>query len=204
MASHDHSRQTAPPADRLPQFSNSRPPVKGPLLATHRSKVARDLACILDLNPDVLAWSCSPPPLRTERGEHLADFQVQDTAGGSWLLDAPDRKAHCSSEELFEAAKTQAIHYRVVPGGEIYDGFRLRNAKDLLRYSGYNVPLGERVRLLSALDEQGPLSFADCLRAMREGQPVAALASMILQGLVEVELDDALIGPETMVRRIRR
>lgn len=42
----------------------------------------------------------------------------------------------------------------------------------------------------------------DCLRAFRETQPVAALASMILQGLVEVELDGELIGPETMVRRI--
>ncbi|WP_201271923.1 hypothetical protein [Sinorhizobium meliloti] len=47
------------------------------------------------------------------------------------------------------------------------------------------------------------MPFADCLRVLRETQPVAALASLILQGLVEVELDDALIGPETMVRRIR-
>ena len=41
------------------------------------------------------------------------------------------------------------------------------------------------------------------LGAIRETQPVAALASLILQGFVEVELDEEIIGPETLVRRIR-
>ncbi|MBD9508003.1 hypothetical protein IB277_14430 [Ensifer sp. ENS07] len=127
---------------------------------------------------------------------------MQDTQGVWWLLDAPDRKV-VSPEELADAAEAQSHRYRQVSSSEVYDGFRLRNAKDLLRYAGHSVPLGDRMRLLSVLDEQGPLSFADCLRAVRETQPVAALASLILQGFLEVELDDAIIGPETMVRRIR-
>jgi hypothetical protein len=86
---------------------------------------------------------------------------------------------------------------------EIYDGFRLRNARDLLRYTGHNVPLGDRVRVLAALDENGSLALSELLGAIRETQPVAALASMILRGFLEIELDDALIGPETQVRRIR-
>ncbi len=74
---------------------------------------------------------------------------------------------------------------------EIYDGYRLQNAKDLLRYVNYSVPLGDRMRVLAILEEQGPLPFGDCLRIIRETQPVAALASMILRGFVEVELDEA-------------
>lgn len=202
MASPDHIQQTALEAGQAMQFSTSRPSVKGPAFAKHRSKVARDLAYVLDVNPDVIAWGCSPSPLETWRGEHVSDFRMQDTQGVWWLLDAPDRKV-ASPEELTDAAEAQSHRYRQVSNSEIYGGFRLRNAKDLLRYAGYNVPLGDRVRFLSALDEQGPLSFADCLRAVRETQPVAALASLILQGFLEVELDDAIIGPETMVRRIR-
>ncbi|MDK1386572.1 hypothetical protein QN224_14270 [Sinorhizobium sp. 8-89] len=128
---------------------------------------------------------------------------MQDTDGHWWMLDAFDRKLPTEAAAIAEAATQLSHRYRVVDRSEIYDGFRLRNAADLLRYAGHNVPLGDRVRLLAVLDEHGSLSFADCLRVLRETQPIAALASLILQGLVEVELDDALIGPETMVRRIR-
>jgi hypothetical protein len=128
---------------------------------------------------------------------------MQDTEGGWWMLDAFDRRLPFDADVISDAAAATAHRYRIVDRSEIYDGFRLRNASDLLRYAGHNVPLGDRVRLLSVLDENGPLSFADCLRILRETQPVAGLASLILQGFVEVELDEALIGPETMVRRIR-
>ncbi|MBO0132287.1 hypothetical protein [Agrobacterium burrii] len=119
------------------------------------------------------------------------------------MLDAFDRKLPADAEVVAAAAAQQSGRYRIVDRSEIYDGFRLRNASDLLRYAGHNVPLGDRVRLLAILDENGSLSFADCLQVLRETQPVAALASLILQGLVEVDLDESLIGPETMVRRIR-
>lgn len=164
MASPDHIQRTARDVGRAEQFSSSRPSVKGPAYAKHRSKAARDLACVLDLNPDVIAWSCTPSPLMTRRGEHIPDFRMQDTEGVWWLLDASDRRLSCAPEELADVAEAQCHRYRQVSNSEIYDGFRLRNAKDLLRYAGHNVPLGDRVRLLSALDEQGPLSFADCLR----------------------------------------
>ncbi|MCJ8057183.1 hypothetical protein GB928_027685 [Shinella curvata] len=128
---------------------------------------------------------------------------MTDTDGVRWMLDAFDRKRPADVAAITSAAAALSYRYRIVDRSEIYDGFRLRNASDLLRYAGHNVPLGDRVRLLSVLDENGSLSFSECLQVLRETQPVAALASLILQGIVEVELDDALIGPETMVRRIR-
>lgn len=183
--------------------SRFRRPVKGPERPTFRSKVVRDLACILDLNPGVLLWTCNPPPLEVGGRAYVPDIRMQDKDGGWWMLDAFDRRLPVDAGVIADAASTTAHRYRIVDRSDIYDGFRLRNATDLLRYAGHNVPLGDRVRLLSALDENGPLCFADCLRVLRETQPVAGLASLILQGLVEVELDEALIAPETMVRRIR-
>jgi hypothetical protein len=129
---------------------------------------------------------------------------VEDVDGSLWLLDAFDRKLPKEFGTIAEAADALSQRYRVVDRSEIYDGYRLKNANDLLRYAGHKVPLGDRVRLLSALDEHGPLPLTDCLRAVRESQPIAAVASLILQGFLDVELDEALIAPETMVRRIRR
>ncbi|WP_245330996.1 hypothetical protein [Mesorhizobium sophorae] len=63
--------------------------------------------------------------------------------------------------------------------------------------------MGDRIRLLGALDEAGSLSVGECLPAFRETRPMAGLASLVLQRFVEVELDQARIGPETAVRRRR-
>ena len=79
-----------------------------------------------------------------------------------------------------------------------------RQAVRLLRYADYVVPLGDRLRLLAALDEHGSMPLAECLKAFRETNAVPGIAVLILHGYVEVELDDAPIGPETSVRRITR
>jgi len=167
-----------------------------------RSTAASDLACILEFNPAVVSWSSTPPALNMRAVQHIADFEMLDDAGTKWMLDAPDRAPRISIERLSECARRQGYKYRLVHASEIYDGYRLQNILDLMRYRGHSVPLGDRMRILGALSENGPLTFADCLRVIRETQPVAAMASLILQGILNVEMDDALLGPETMVRRI--
>ncbi|WP_244575405.1 hypothetical protein [Rhizobium sp. 11515TR] len=203
MASQDHIGNTRRLTASSLKVPNLHPSLKSPPVSNFRSKAARDLACILDLNAAVISWNSAPPPLHLAAPKYASDFEMVDSTGVRWMLDAPDRKPVLCSEVLCEAASMLGYRYRQVDSSEIYDGYRLKNARDLLRYSGHNVPLGDRVRLLGALDEEGLLSFADCMRVIRETQPVAALASLILQGLLEIELDDALIGPETMVRRIK-
>ena len=59
------------------------------------------------------------------------------------------------------------------------------------------------MRVLAALDECGSLTLAECLSALQETSPVAGIASLILSGVIEADLDGALLGPETTVRRIR-
>jgi hypothetical protein len=57
---------------------------------------------------------------------------------------------------------------------------------------------------LAALDEHGSLPLSECLNAFHETKPVAGVASLILRGFVDVNLDDGPLGPETSVRRISR
>mgnify|MGYP000391715977 FL=1 len=65
-----------------------------------------------------------------------------------------------------------------------------------------SVPLGDRLKLLAALEEHGTLTVAECLTAFSETRPIGGFASMVLNGFLVVDLEDGLIGPGTAVRRI--
>ncbi|MBB2715654.1 UNVERIFIED_ORG: hypothetical protein GGD48_000869 [Rhizobium etli] len=169
---------------------------------TYRSQTARDVACLLDIDPQVVSWHCMPMPLPGL--DHVPDFEVVDEDGCVNFIDAPDRPIAPHQTTIVEAARGLGAVYRVMPRTEIYRGFRLRNAVDLLRYGNVIVPLGDRLRLLAALDEHGSLAMGECLKAFQETRPVAGLASLILQQYVEVDFDAGPFGPETSVRRITR
>jgi hypothetical protein len=169
--------------------------------AQFRSQQARDFACLLDLDPDVARWSTAPPLLRNGDDEYQLDFVVL-TENGSFLIDVGQEEP---SPPIWLSAAVESMghRYRPVAMIDFADSFRLRNAKDLLRYGFYRPPLGDRIRLLAGIEEMGSLTIAECLSAIREGRPMPTLASLILQRFLEVDLDDELLNPETQVRRIR-
>jgi len=170
--------------------------------AVFRSQAGRDYACLLDLEPDVHQWSCSDIVLRHGDGSHRTDFIVINTDGETCLVTVGRRSAS-SPQWAAEAADIIGYDYRYEAVEDFARGSRLRNAKDLLRYGFHCCPLGDRVRLLVALDDLGSLTVAECLAAFQEGKAMPSLASLILNGFLEVDLDSGLIGPETQVRRIR-
>ena len=164
-----------------------------------RNQLARDLGCLLDFESDVDEWSCLPVALTSAGRSHIPDFLVCGVQG-AWLMDA----AECGPESwVVEAARQQGFRYGWRTAKDIRAGARLANARDLLRYARWTCPLGDRVRLLAALDENGSLTVAECLGAFHETRPIAGLSSLILTRFVEVELDETPIGPETAVRRCR-
>lgn len=171
--------------------------------AVFRSQAARDAACLLDVNPSVILWQCMPVSLDCEGTVHVPDFGVVNNDGGRMLIDAPDRALPIEAGRIETSAKQQGFRYRHLLADEVYDGPGLRNAKDLLRYGSCYLALGDRLKLLATLEEHGSLTIAECLTVFTETKPVAGLAQMILNGFVEVDLDTELLGPQTMVGRIR-
>ncbi|KJS14051.1 MAG: hypothetical protein VR78_10575 [Hoeflea sp. BRH_c9] len=167
-----------------------------------RSQASRDVACLLDVDVAVSSWVCAPKPLVLASEHYICDFLVTDVEGVQTLMDAHDRQDGPDQKELTAAAASINLRYRRWDHAAVHSGFRLRNSKDLIRYANYTTALGDRVRLLAALNENGTLSVAECLSAFQETKPIAGLASMILGGFIEIDLDEALIGPETKVRRI--
>jgi hypothetical protein len=180
------------------------PTIKCNGLRRFRSQAARDVACLLDVNPSIVTWKCMPAALECAERSHVPDFEILDVEGGSAFVDAPDRRGIPDLPTVEAAAKARNGRYRLLTTEEVYGGFRLRNAKDLLRYGDHITPLGDRLRLLAGLSEYGSLPLSECLGAFQETRAVAGMASLILHGFVDVDLDEALIGPETLVRRIPR
>jgi hypothetical protein len=172
--------------------------------AVYRSQVARDVGCLLDVNTSVASWRCMALCLGDGETAHVPDFLVSDVDGSAMLIDAPDRTPSLDVDELKTEARKKDARYWLLSRKEVYDGFRLRNAKDLLRYGHHETPLGDRLRLLAALDDEGSLPLADCLNAFQETKPVPGIAALILNGFVHVDLDDGPLGPDTLVRRIGR
>ncbi|NTE82171.1 hypothetical protein G6M16_010665 [Agrobacterium tumefaciens] len=191
----------APRPVTLPAIAYSEATIKCVGPALFRSEHARDFACLLDVDPEVVQWSSTPPLLRDGNDEYQLDFLVI-TESGSFLIDVGLEEPR-PPPWVGSLVESMGHHYRPVAMAELEGSFRLRNAKDLLRYGFYRPPLGDRIRLLAALDDLGSLTVAECMSAVREGRPMPTLAALILQGFLEIDLDDALISPETQVRRIR-
>ncbi|WP_037400069.1 hypothetical protein [Sinorhizobium fredii] len=168
----------------------------GPVI--FRSQFARDVACLLDIDDAVAEWRCQSLPFRNGAAIYRPDFVAkidQDTV----VIDAVTEDTPLW---MADAVREGGYKYEAVrrPG---LPAIRLKNAKDLLRYGKFQTGLEDRVRLLAALDEHGTLTLAECLSAFRETRPIAGLASMVLNRFIDIDLDEALIGPESTVRRRR-
>lgn len=165
-----------------------------------RTELARDYGCLLDLDAEVIRWSCLQSEFADGKSAHIPDFFVERRSG--WVsVDVLDENLplpRASIKKLLDNTP-----HEFVTAHEIEAGFRLQNAKDLLRYARWRTPLGDRLRLLAALDEHGSLSVAECLTIFRETLPIAGLASLILHRFIEIELDIEPINPDTTVRRNR-
>jgi hypothetical protein len=170
----------------------------GPVL--FRDQLARDIGCLLDIDDDVESWSCRSLVLSHDGQTYKPDF----------LVKRPDLSLAIDGSRDDEAAPSWArtksaeagLRYEVIDASAL-PRIRLKNAKDLLRYARYEAALSDRIRVLAALDEYSSLTVSEALIIFRETKPIAGLASMALHRFIEMDLDERLIGPETVVRRKR-
>lgn len=167
-----------------------------------RNQLTRDFACLLDVDVRVISWRCLPMAITGGEYTHVPDFLIE-RIDGSLIADAVLPEGSGALNWVCSASLRSGYRYEAWSSDQIRSGFRLLNARDLLRYARWSCPLGDRVRLLAALDEHGTLTVAECLSAFRETRPIAGLSSLILHRFVEIDLDEARIGPETPVRRHR-
>lgn len=164
-----------------------------------RDQLARDVACLLEFEDEVSSWNCRSLHLRHGFDTYSPDF-VAERPSDILVIDVVGQRR--PPPWVAEAVALEGFTYRTMSRGDI-DPIRLKNCKDLIQCSGGEVSLGDRVRLLSALDDQSSLTLAESLTVFRDTTPIRGLANMAVGRFIEIDLDTALIGPETVVRRYR-
>lgn len=169
--------------------------------AVFRTKAARDAACLLDLDGSIVAWTCLPDVLVRNRRYHIPDFAVERRSGTT-LVDVVPLAGTPPPKWVADAAENRGHAYETMTEVFFKEDVRLVNARELLRYAAYDVPLGDRIRLLAFLDEHGSAPLATCMSVLRNNRdPVGTIASMALRRFVEMDIDEALLGPDTIVSR---
>lgn len=174
---------------------------RGPAL--FRAKAARDAACLLDLNEAILGWTCLPDVLVRNRQNHVPDFAVERRSGTT-MVDVVPLVGPPPPKWAPDAAKERGYAYETIIEASFKDDLRLVNARELLRYANYQVSLGDRIRLLAFLDENGSAPLATCMSILSNNRdPVGAIASLALSHFVEMDIDETRLGPDTIVCRYR-
>lgn len=138
----------------------------------------RDMACLLDVDRDVVSWTTLVEPVTLSDVPVLAHLKVEYPdrrellAVGNDVLSLPDEHVH--------VARSHGYILRTIDPHAL-EGHRLENARELIRYAKWTVSLSDRVRLLALLDQEGSLPLADCMSAILSGRdPIAAIAALCL------------------------
>ena len=194
MSVHTQRRRAFSPTDSSSKIQYVR--CVGPVILT--SPLARDVGCLLDVDSSIAAWACRKLNFSHGYDTHKPDI-IAETDNGILVIDVVSKGA--PPTWISDIVVSEGYAYKTISRGDI-DPIRLKNARDLLRYVGVEVSLADRIRLLAGLEEHGTLSLAESLNAFRETNPIAGLASLVLQRFVDIDLD-TLISPESLVRRHR-
>jgi hypothetical protein len=177
--------------------------VKAVGTAVFRSSATRDLACLLELDRSVKTWTCKPAALHYAGRVHDYDFRVAYHEGKDEIVDVDDRPIQVPLERITDGVADTGLTYRRISASEIENGYRLRNAKDLLAYSSFQPSLEDRMKLLAAFNEEAGMSLSRCLHVLGHRNALAAIASMVLGEYLDIDLDSAFIGLGTAIYTTR-
>lgn len=193
----DHSRPAAPLSPLQAFFPRDTVNCIGP--AVFRTQVARDAACLLDVDETVISWSCQSRSFSRGKIRHIPDFIVERTTG-TYVVDILGSNSIPSW--MRDAAESAECRYQLWSEAD-FPPLRLKNAKDLLRYARYETSLVDRVLLLAALAEAGSLRLVEAISMASGTRAIPVIASMILNRQIAIELDEELIGPDSIIRRFQ-
>ncbi len=165
--------------------------------AIFRSQSARDAACLLDLDESVEQWSCQSRTFGTGIETYIPDFVVE-RAGGTHVVDIVGGQA--IPNWIKSAVEAEGFRYQIWSRAD-FPLVRLKNSKDLLRYARFETSLVDRLVLLTALAEAGSLRLSEAMTMALGARAIPVIASMVLHRQLSIDLDDELIGPDTIIRR---
>ena len=133
------------------------------------------------------------------------DAIVFRSDAGRQVLDIPEvRPLRCIDDEglALLAADQLGLPVLRLTAADIRRQPRAANSSMVWNCRHTRVQISDRVRLLQALSEDGPMPLARLSSEVRWGiDPVATVLAMACLDLVEIDLTTVPVGPESVVRR---
>jgi hypothetical protein len=181
------------------------------LFSCHKCKAAipirhaleRDAILQASLEPSVRAIRCRPAPDIHGTAASLISV-ILDRIDGSFLLVVCETRPRRSDAELDHLTKLLERHGLRLLERDTLDIRRepqFSNARAVWSYERYRIALPDRLRIAAALAEDGPQSIVELEeRARPTCDVVAAVCALACEGLVELNIHDAALGPHTIVR----
>ena len=173
----------------------------------YESWVERDRLMAIDADPLVVDVAAQPMWLHwTQRSSgrrvrHAPDFFARRADGSGVLIDVrPDDRIRPADAQVFAA--TARICARVGWDYQRVGELAPVRAANLRWLSGYRHPRCARRELMASLREVFASPTALTVGARRVGDPVAVLPvlfAMLWRGELVTDVDDALLGPSSMI-----
>jgi hypothetical protein len=177
------------------------------------SPLERDLACLLELDPDVLAFQEQPVRLEYVLDGtphwHVPDFAIRRSASRELVEVKPSRKAAdpviaARTAALVHSLAPEGIRYLVLDEASIRAQPRLKNIKLLLRYRGTDLPESAREAAIDAVHREGLTLSIDELARLVPKLGRTGVYALIGQGVLltdlSVPLGEAGIGLAGILR----
>jgi hypothetical protein len=139
--------------------------------------------------------------------ESDADFVVLHRAGQRLVLDVARRKLRDAADEknLQNVLAELRLDLLRRSHSDILREPLFSNCGIVWSYRDHRVAVGDRIRIMQMLADEGPLRIGDLVGDARfRGDPSAALMALACHDVVEIDLRTAVLGPETKVRIRRR
>lgn len=187
-------------ADKTPQFSSAKCartaiPVRHPLL--------RDALVLASLDPTVRSIEYLPTACWANAATDV-DAIVVDRGDGRYHLDvieARPRRSIARHIIVADALSELGLLPWSMSEAEILSEPRWSNARTVWAHADHPVPVGLRLQVLGALENEGAMTLGDLLSRLRsERDPAPAVMAMSCLGLIDLDLVAAPIGPATLVR----
>jgi hypothetical protein len=146
-----------------------------------------------------------------EKIERLAmshqDLVVLHAAGRRSVLDVASRKTRDAAEarQFRIALSDLGLDLLQRSQSDIRREPCFSNCSMVWSYADHRVAVGDRIRIMQMLADEGPLRIGDLVGDARfRGDPSAALMALACHDVVELDLGDAVLGPATNARIRRR
>jgi hypothetical protein len=147
------------------------------------------------------------PEIRFREVSVAVNSVVLHRDDGSFMLRIEGHRPVQNDDEegaLRLALQRRAISILDLTAADIRVEPRLTNAREVWNHRDFHVALGDRIRILQALDDEGPQSIKALQQiAYTSADLASALCSLACADLIEIEIDAMPVGPGTIVRSRR-